>query len=450
MADPRVFTVDNGTSSSCINHEQMASSQRRTFFQLAGKVGDLEVLNDIGASSIGTGLRSLASISNSVRTGCGAQPTILGDIAGKVLDGVEGGAEWVLNSVGLDGAVVKAVQAFNPGVANRGYGAAKQIYQRVKQGNFNYTDIPTAMQDFQDLERLGRSIFTPGKSDARSALNDVCQASPFAMDLVQRAPKYKFLFLAQFIYNTGYETGPKSLAFVIKTADRPDIEYVTQDVNFYNFQSKVITNSKFKEMSMTFHDDNKNQAMNFYNFYRQSTVPVANVSSGWEMSKNGMILDPALNSSNLGALVGDVVSVFSEIRLFHIYDSGQFMNVYKFIRPRLTSMDLDGLDMSAGDVGNELSIKFFYDTVYIEDNVPVDPKKTPQYDIEDISHAGDGFSAMFPMRYVDDTAATTSPEPEFYNPAKNNQGCNPLNTTENKSSNTSNTTIDTGFGGFDI
>lgn len=449
MADPRVFTVDNGTSSTCINQEQLASSQRRTFFQLAGKIGDLEVLNDIGASDIGKGLRTLASISNSVRTGCGAQPSILGSTVGKVLDSVEGGAEWVLNQVGLDGAVVKAVKVFNPGVANRAYGAATQIYQRVRQGNFHYTDIPTAMQDLQDLERLGRTIFSPFMDDAQSALHDVCQASPFAMDLVQRAPKYKFLFLAQFIYNTGYSDGPKSLAFVIKAADRPDIEYETQDVNFYNFQSKVITKTKFKEMQMTFHDDTKNQAMNFYNYYRQSTVPVANVAQGWNMKDNGMSIQPGINSSSFAALTGDVVSILSEIRLFHIYDSGQYMNVYKFIKPRITSMDLDGLDMSAGEVGNELTIKFFYDTVYIEDSVPVDPKKTPQYNIQDISHAGDGYSAMYPMHYVDDAAAITSPEPEFYNPAKVNQGCNPLNTTVTNKP-TEPMTVDDGYGGIEF
>lgn len=427
MADPRIFTVDNGTSASCRNQNQVASSNRRTFFQAAGKIGDLEVLNDVGAGNVGRGLRTLAGISNSVRTGCGSLPSILGETAGKVLDGIDDGAEWVLGKVGLSGAVASAVRGFHPGVANQAYGSAKTIYDRVKQGHFKIEDIPSYMQDFQDLERLGRSIFTPGEGDGNSALADVCQASPYAMDLVSRAPKYKFLFLVQFIYTEGYTDGPKSLAFLVNKSDRPDVEYVTEEVNYYNFQTKVITSTKFKDMSMTFYDDTKNQAMKFYNYYRAASVPVSQISSAVDVEMNGMNFEKGVNSAMFGPFK-DSKSMLSEIRLFHLYDYGRLMNVYKFLNPRILNLELDDLDMSDGSNGSEFTMKFFYDTVIIESEQSVDPKKNPAYNIEHLSHAGDGNQALFPLRYVDDQAAVTSPQPELPLDGSGSASCNPLNT----------------------
>jgi hypothetical protein len=73
--DPRSFTVSPcpaaylGKSAADIGN---SISSSRNFFNAVGKVGDLQVLNSIGAADIGTGLRTLASISNSIRTGCGS------------------------------------------------------------------------------------------------------------------------------------------------------------------------------------------------------------------------------------------------------------------------------------------------------------------------------------------------------------------------------------------
>ena len=62
--DPRTFTVKPCPASYAAKSSAdigNASSLRRDFFNSVGKLGDLQVLNSIGAGSIGTGLRTLGS-----------------------------------------------------------------------------------------------------------------------------------------------------------------------------------------------------------------------------------------------------------------------------------------------------------------------------------------------------------------------------------------------------
>jgi len=133
-----------------------SQSQRQKAFNALGKVGDLEILNNktlFGStgSRVGQGLRTLASISNSVRTGCGALPTVIGGAVGTALDT---GANWVLENVGFSKTAVDQARYFNPGIANQAYGQAQQIYQRVKQGNFNFNSIPSVLKTFKTLSVL--------------------------------------------------------------------------------------------------------------------------------------------------------------------------------------------------------------------------------------------------------------------------------------------------------
>ena len=59
---------------------------------------DLQNLNSVGAGQIGQGLWALASISGTIRSGCGSLPTSIGS-------SIESGANWVLNQTGIGTSV---------------------------------------------------------------------------------------------------------------------------------------------------------------------------------------------------------------------------------------------------------------------------------------------------------------------------------------------------------
>lgn len=389
MPDPRSFTVKQcppAYANKSAANIGSATSSRRDFWNSIGKIGDLEVLNSVGAGKIGQGLRNLASISNTIRSGVGALPTSIG----KTLDD---GANWVLEQTGIGAPVVDALRGFNPRVANQAFGQAKAVFEKVSQGGFKATDIPGVLQDFQNLERLSSKIFTPGRGDAQSSLQKVCEASPYAIDLIARAPKTRFLFIVEFVPTYAYDTMPVDLAFVVKTTTRPHVKFQTDDVNYYNYRSTFVTKTIFEEMTMTFHDDNQNTATQFYNAYLKAMSPIANldprtggtVSSIFEES--GMeFIDPqgtqnvdvpskiseGISAHNYaassGTLAGDTKTVFYSINVYHVFDYGRRMTTYSFANPRITTLAPNDLDMSSSE-GAELSITFTYDSVFVDPNV---------------------------------------------------------------------------------
>jgi hypothetical protein len=429
MADPRAFTIV------CPKNEGGKTGDKRSFFNAVGKIGDIQALNDIGASKIGAGLRTLNSVSNAVRGGCGSIPA-------SIANSLDAGANWVLSNVGIAPSVIDSLSRFNPGVANQAYGQAKQLFQQVKQGNFKLKDIPGYAQDFQALASLGGRIFTP-KPDKNKAIEICAGTSPYAIDLLVRAPKYKFLFIVQIVMNDPYTeiALENELTYVVKTATRPSIKYITEDVNYYNFRSKVATKAEFDEMTMTFHDDTGfgkgsgpgsiergNNAVRFYNTYMRAMSPITNyshVNQLDDIKRQGMdfgfplvdddgnvveelgnnpqpagteIIEGSVIANKYAASLGtlqknsfgsDIDNMIREIKIFHVYDFGHHLNVYKFYNPRITTMKLDDLDMAASTEGCELSVSFNYDTVFIETGISM-----KDLDLSDVQRY-----SLYPLRY---------------------------------------------------
>jgi len=458
--DPRNFTIKPcpgayaAKSGASISNSQ---SLRKGFGNSVGKIGDLAVLNSIGAGSIGTGLRTLASVSNSIRTGCGALPSVIGD-------SLDQGANWVLGHIGIAPTVIQTLQDLHPGVANQAWGQAQQIYQQIQNGHFKPTDIPSYLQDFQNLERLARGIYTPG-DDRANSLTPACEASPYAIDMVPRAPKYKFLFLVQFEAAAGYselDSLLRGMAFVVKKSSRPKITYDMEDVNYYNFRSKLTTKTEFGEMSMTFHDDTQNNSTRVYAAYLKAMTPIANMvpsatltsgaleSGGMSFLNNTITpssaIEDSIKGNNYAASIGPLVNdnkqqIFRKIVLYHVFDNGTKATAYTFINPRISSMIPDDVDMSIGSEGCELTITFVYDTVYVETDLPM-------------SGLNDTFTAAqtdaFYQLRNNATAGEMGPSTSGilpYGPTADGQSCDPLHSTDTRGSGSNSIASGGGFGG---
>ncbi len=345
-----------------------APQQRKSnFFSTLGKIGDLEILNNVD-NEIGQGLRALETISNQIRLGEGA-PKVFTDPD----TSQEAGEDAVLDPLGIDPNQTRTEGIrFNPTVANRALGQANAIYERVRQGNFEIRDIPEAIQDFGNLKQLLGGIFTP-LSGENNKSDRFCDPSPYAVDLIALAPKHKFMFVVEFVFSSDYieEFRDHNFAFVIKRSSRPNMNFEYEDVNFYNFRTKVLKKSEYQPMTMTFYDDMTDNALRFYARYMQIISPISrSVGDGTStmFEESGMTFDQsegAVNSASINAVGNTTKTIIDYINLYHIVHAGRDVDVYRFDNPRLQTMSLDDLDMTDGGTGTEVTIEFNYDGLLI-------------------------------------------------------------------------------------
>lgn len=210
----------------------------------------------------------------------------------------------------------------------------------------------------------------------------------------KHSPKQKFMFMVEFTFHPEYQemlTGMKSVKginakshfeFVVKTSSRPNVSFEYDEVNMYNFRTKVPKRTSYDDISMTFYDDDSNSSNSFYTNYMRAMSPISNMGGGdvasilphqyQESSLHQDVIQREDGSvqlrggASLGALKNDAVNIISEIKIYHVYDWGRLVNVYHMYNPKITSMGLDGMDMSESGNGNELEIKFAYDGLFVE------------------------------------------------------------------------------------
>lgn len=365
--DPRSFTVKVCQGKSGVT----PNTNQKNFFSAINKVGDLEVLNDIHAGKFGKGLRDLATLGNVISSGTGQLPSSVGS-------SLEQGGNFVLGTLGIDQGAAQAAASFNPGVANGAYAAAKNMFSSIKNGQVSdISDIASYASNIKSLDILINGIYTP-TTEQKSI--QVCDPSPYAMDLIDKHPKFKFLFVVQFVFNAGYKgISDYNFAFVVRETDRPTVKFEYDEINMYNFRTKVIKRAIYNPISMKFYDDNENNIMDFYNEYLKAMSPIANLSGlqtndyenngmsfdkiGSESVKSGVITNSY--SASVGPLSNGQTNILSEIRLIHVYNAGNEMNIYTFFNPKIEELQLDNLSMSE-NAGTEISLQFTYDGMFLD------------------------------------------------------------------------------------
>ncbi len=359
--------------------QQQDQGARKSFLDNILKIGEIE-----GTGEVGEGLRALASVSNSIRVGQDGSPsTLLGQIASIPLEAINQGGEAVLGATGLSDAANRVLD-FNPGVVNRAVGQSQAIFQRVKQGNFELSDIPGTFQDLQNLEQLARGIFN--SADEPPKRDPFCEASPYAIDLIALAPKFNFMFVMDIQFDPSYRELTRigdTMAFAIQTTTRPNIEFEYEEVNMYNFRTRIPKRTVYQPMRMTFLDDNENAAHLFYTSYVKAMSPIANQAAGsanfeYDLGSMDYDNDSALfqtsegtvNFNNYGASLGALEdnknSIIRRIRLFHVFDYGNMMNIYNFFNPRILNFNPSELTMTETGEGGRFEFEFAYDGLFME------------------------------------------------------------------------------------
>ena len=266
------------------------------------------------------------------------------------------------------------------------FGASVDQFQQGSLG----TVLPSAAG-------ISPSVFQPTTS-ATPQENNTWYATSYAAALAGRTnyrPKLKFLFKVQFIFNQAVQNDTRfssvfggrtanDFTFMVTKVDRPKIDFeYEEDVNMYNFRTKVLKKITHKDLSISFYDDVGNRVFDFFRTLMMVFSPITRnqvtrdgtlnpPTPNWLTQANGMVFSDTTNANGDSAYRGVTNTQFGyaidAIRVQQVFidptsglsDAAQMVS-YDFINPRIVSFDLDELDQDATNSLNVLSMSFNYD-----------------------------------------------------------------------------------------
>lgn len=202
-------------------------------------------------------------------------------------------------------------------------------------------------------------------------------------------PKLKFLFTVTFFPReenmTLQETGVDNMdenMFGLKRATRPNPQITYQDVNFYNYRTKVATKLDYGTVSLTFYDDVVHRAHSIFTTYLSTVSPIFSVNKdqidllGETDDNTSMATGSSIGTLKKGA------GPFKYMRVTHYMlnpvgndpmdRTMPQMVHYDYINPKIVNFNLDDLDMSQSDV-NTIEFVFVYDSVNVVYDNPLLP-----------------------------------------------------------------------------
>lgn len=177
-------------------------------------------------------------------------------------------------------------------------------------------------------------------------------------------PKLKFNFTISFEWTDMFEAyagddDPYAISFGVKQITRPNPNIMYEDINYYNFMTKVATRMDFGVTTVTLYDDRNNKAHNIFKNYIEAVSPLAN-----NERSAAQILHQAgqSTSASIGALTPAAVNgPIKSIRVTHFLDHTGNRVLYDYLNPKIQNVALDELDMTQSDV-NTITFTFIYDT----------------------------------------------------------------------------------------
>jgi hypothetical protein len=235
--------------------------------------------------------------------------------------------------------------------------------------NFDLGSVPNLLNSVKD----GANAVSGAVNSFSGALNSLgCVPKYHAQKLLDYGIKYKFLFVVEFHWTPPHQSFQNDVAFVIKDSTRPNITAEYEEINMYNFRTKVPKRTTYEPMTMRFYDDNANNAMEMWDAYQKALIPLSNGGPPDETNsmdfKTGGSYDAqvgAYSATYAPPPDGTTKDILSHINLFHVYDAGRKMNTFTFHNPRIQNFVLDDLTMTDGSNGSEVEIGFVYDALSV-------------------------------------------------------------------------------------
>lgn len=173
----------------------------------------------------------------------------------------------------------------------------------------------------------------------------------YADDLNAHHPKLKFLFKVNFSGFCGRE-----FYYYVLRADKPRVKFVHQDVNYYNFKTRVLTGVTYDPLTLTFFDEIGND---LYDFFKQYLALQSGTGSGYYGIEQGFGQASSSKPYSGGYSLDKARIIIEQIFIDHGIQSNRF----EFINPRIESFDFDELSMEEGSMGSHATITFSYDAI---------------------------------------------------------------------------------------
>jgi hypothetical protein len=236
------------------------------------------------------------------------------------------------------------------------------------------------------------------ENDARAvvktAQTGIWDPSRYAAALASGAgnldPKGKFLFKVRFMISPAFVESAKrlnidinvlntDLTFIVKNIDLPKVQFEYEEVNMYNFKTKVLKSITNRELALSFYDDTGNRALNFVNLYMKLLRPITRLQQrpGKELQNHGFAFDNTmygLDTGGRGILAGDRIDILDSITIEQFYLDRTSQNPIDSIKlnrfvctnARFESFDISDQDYENGGAANMISINFGFDALNIE------------------------------------------------------------------------------------
>lgn len=255
----------------------------------------------------------------------------------------------------------------------------------------------TATQMFgMAVEQFGASPLTKiindatGNSSSARKKDGSWYASSYASSMVnsQFRPKLKFLFRVEFLFHPdvlkaygGQAKWQNNFSFLVKSVDRPKIDFEYEEVNKYNFRTKILKRIVHKDLSMSFIDDVGNNSYEFFRFMMMVHSPITrrSIYASQDITKahatytdgSGMVFTEGLGKSNdyahRGVVNTDAGQPIQAIKVTQLFvnqteklDSSTKQVSFFFINPRMVSFDLDELNHESSE-HNSFTMNFDFD-----------------------------------------------------------------------------------------
>lgn len=292
----------------------------------------------------------------------------------------------------------------------------EDVENAINSDVFNSAEIigasNTEISDIEQSVALGTGVSgaTSQKNSIDRNSNEGWRSVSYAYGLAnsQFRPKLKFMFYVDFAFKSEFsqmatsEWG-KNMAFMAKAVDRPKATIEYEDINQYNFKTKVIKNVKNEDVSITFYDDSSNFVVDFFRFVLSLLHPVTRRANTFNSDldtgnlsmteSHGMVFSAdTFNTSDYshrGTIETDNGQIFQTIKVTQTFivptgDGAARQISYLYVNPMISSIEMN--ELSSEDTSNtcEVTIKFSYDAVIIPNGEELQNPRNPMPDVGEI------------------------------------------------------------------
>lgn len=270
----------------------------------------------------------------------------------------------------------EAFKQFGAAVEKQVSGVLGGIFGNPKKGSTSQSDAQIAAKNVQP------GVWEPSK-----------YAAAIASGAGGYDPKTKFLFKVKFTFSSKVSQAASSmvqgvdlhdvgrdLTFTIKQIDLPKVNFEYENVNMYNFKTKVLKSIDYRELSLSFYDDVANHSLSFMNVYLMLLMPITRMAytdsaylenHGFAFAKSYFSTD----TSHRGILPDDAKDIISRMTIeqFYLVTNQQGspidavkVNSFVFTNPRLIMLDVSDQDYEMGNAANIISATLNFDALHME------------------------------------------------------------------------------------